>query len=159
MSAADLIDITHLYALYAQALDEKRFALLARVFTADAVLHYEVAGHQFDTRGAEAGGVIKGFLDRCYWTNHVIAHPAIALDGDRAHASARVIATHLQRLPEGTMTRWEVRGSYHDRLQRTAEGWRITRRHCVCVDVEGEFLEEGVELFPEVPWAAPDALS
>lgn len=158
MNTADLLAITHVYALYAQALDEKRFALLEQVFTPDARLHYEVAGHEFDTTGAEAGGVIKSFLDLCYWTNHVIAHPAVRIDGDAAHASARVIATHLQRLPEGTMTRWEVRGSYHDRFVRTAQGWRITRRHCVCVDVEGEFVEDDVEQFPVVPWATPAAL-
>ena len=158
MNPADLLAITQVYARYAQALDEKRFDLLGEVFTPDAELHYDVAGHLFDTTGAEAGQVIKGFLDLCYWTNHVIAPPAVSLAGDRAHGSARVIATHLQRLPEGTLTRWEVRGSYHDHFLRTAAGWRITRRHCVCVDVEGDFVEDGVERFAEVPWAAPAAL-
>ena len=73
-----------------------------------------------------------------------------------ARASARVVATHLQRLPEGTLTQWLVRGSYHDVLAQSAGGWRITRRYVFCASVEGEFLEEGVELFPHCAWAGPE---
>jgi len=151
------IAITHNYAIYACALDEKRFELLDQVFTPSAALHYEVCGHVFDCSGDGAVAAFSQFLDLCYWTNHVITQPRVEVHGQTAHASARVIATHLQRLPEGTMTRWEVRGSYHDTFALTPAGWRITRRHCVCMDSDGEFLTEGVERFASLAWSAAAA--
>jgi hypothetical protein len=153
------IAISHNYAIYARALDEKRFEYLDQVFTPTAALHYEVSGHVFDCTGAGAVAAFSQFLDLCYWTNHVIASPMIEITGRSAHASARVIATHLQRLPEGTLTRWEVRGSYHDTFALTDAGWRITRRHCVCMDSDGEFLADGVERFPALAWSDAAALA
>lgn len=158
MDTADYIAISHNYAIYARAIDEKRFDLLEQVFTPGAVLHYEVAGNTFDCSGAEAASAFSRFIDLCYWTNHVIAGPMIEVQGKSAHATARVIATHLQRRPEGTMTRWEVRGSYHDSFAMTPQGWRIARRHCVCLDSDGEFLSEGVERFPALAWTQASAL-
>ena len=159
MDQADYIAISHNYAIYARALDEKRFEYLEQVFAPTAALHYEVSGHVFDCTGGEAASAFSRFLDLCYWTNHVIANPMIEVHGKSAHGSARVIATHLQRLPEGTMTRWEVRGSYHDTFALTPSGWRIVRRHCVCMDSVGEFRSEGVERFPALAWTQAAALA
>ena len=159
MDYADYIAISHNYGIYARALDEKRFEFLEQVFAPTATLHYEVAGHVFDCSGAEAASAFSRFLDLCYWTNHIIANPMVEVQGKSAHASARVIATHLQRLPEGTMTRWEVRGSYHDTFALTPTGWRIVRRHCVCMDSVGEFRSEGVERFPALAWTQAAALA
>lgn len=153
------IAISHNYAIYARALDEKRFEYLDQVFTPNAALHYEVCGNVFDCTGEGAIAAFSQFLDLCYWTNHMIANPMIEVHGKSAHASARVIATHLQRLPEGTLTRWEVRGSYHDTFALTPAGWRITRRHCVCMDSDGEFRAEGVERFPALAWSEAAALA
>ena len=153
MQTDDLTEIAHLYPIYARAVDEKRYELLDRVFTADATLQYVVGEHEFACSGAESGHAFARFLECCYWTNHVIAAPMVEMSEGSVRASARVIATHLQRLPEGTLTRWLVRGSYHDVLARTAAGWRITQRYCFCADVDGEFRNEGVEIFPSCAWA------
>jgi len=152
-------DVTHVYATYARAIDEKRYDLLQRVFTPDAALDYVVGSHRFTARGEHAAAAFKPFLDRCYWTQHVIAPPMVDLDASgRVAASARVIATHLQRLPEGTLTRWQVRGSYHDRFVRSHDGLRIAQRFCFCPDEEGEFTDTGVEEFPQVAWANREVL-
>lgn len=158
MHPDQIVAISHLYPLYAQALDEKRFELLERVFTPDAELHYVVGEHEFRCTGAEAAAAFRGFLDRCWWTNHIIAAPAVSEIPGGVRASARVVATHLQRLPEGTLTQWLVRGSYHDVLVQAAGGWRITHRYVFCASVEGEFLHDGVELFPTCAWAGPDQI-
>ena len=159
MDPNDHLAIAHNYAIYARALDEKCFAYLEQVFAPTAALHYEVCGHVFDCSGADAVQAFSQFLDLCYWTNHVIASPMIEVQGKHAHASARVIATHLQRLADGSLSRWEVRGSYHDTFAMTPAGWRIVRRHCVCMDSVGEFRSEGVERFPALAWSQAAALA
>ncbi|MBK6657525.1 MAG: hypothetical protein IPG43_04925 [Proteobacteria bacterium] len=69
------IAISHNYAIYARALDEKRW-YLDRVFTPTAALHYEVSGSTCSIApGAGAVAALSQFLDLCYWTNHVIASP------------------------------------------------------------------------------------
>lgn len=154
-----LAAVTHVYAIYARAIDEKRYDLLERVFTPGAALAYTVGPHAFECTGAEASKYFGQFLELCYWTNHLIGPPMVTVEADAVHATARVTATHLQRRHEGTLSRWILRGSYHDRLARHDGAWLIERRLCLCPDSEGEFLGDGVERFPEVAWAAPADLA
>ncbi len=147
-----LAAITQVYAIYARAIDEKRFDLLADVFTPDATLDYVVGPHTFSCRGDAAAQHFRGFLDKCYWTGHLIAAPMVEAQATTAFATARVTATHLQRREDGSLSRWLVRGSYHDHLALEGGAWRIVRRDCVCPDVEGEFLADGVECFPDIAW-------
>lgn len=150
--------ISHLYAIYARAIDEKRFDLLDRVFSADASLQYTVGVHQFNCTGSGAGAAFGNFIELCYWTNHLIANPMIEPAGAGMFATARVQATHLQRRNDGSMNRWLVRGSYHDVIEQRGPDWLIVKRLCVCSDEEGEFLADGVELFPTLAWADAGAL-
>lgn len=147
----DLIAIGHLFVRYAQAIDEKNFPLLDAVFTPDASLRYRVGPHDFECRGDEAAKAFGAFLELCYWTNHLIAAPSVQCAGDRAVASTRVIANHLQRESNGGMNHWILRGSYHDRLIRRAGIWRIDERVCLCEE-EGKFVSEGVDTFPTLAW-------
>lgn len=150
--------ITHNYAIYARACDEKRYDLVAHVFAPEALLSYHVAGHDFCCSGAEAAQSFSAFLERCYWTHHLIAHPMVELDGDRVRASARVTATHLQRRADGSTNRWLVRGSYHDTFERRGSVWLIVRRDCYCLDADGDFESEGVVRYPDVAWAGREVL-
>lgn len=158
MDIETLAAIGQNYATYARACDEKRYDLFERVFAPDASLHYRVAGHEFHCRGENAAAAFAGFLDRCYWTHHLIAPPMVDLSTEGVFATARVTATHLQRRLEGTQSRWLVRGSYHDRFERRDGHWRIVRRDCWCLDADGDFLSDGVEHFPGVAWATADTL-
>ena len=147
-----IVDITHVYSIYARAIDEKRFDLLNQVFADDARLHYIVGVHEFRCTGAESGTAFGNFLQLCYWTNHLIGAPCVELDGDKAWATARVQATHLQERDDGTMSRWFLRGSYHDQLERQDGQWIIVDRYCHTPDEEGEFLADGVKAFAEIGW-------
>ncbi len=147
-----ILDITHVYSIYARAIDEKRFDLLSQVFSADAELHYIVGPHEFRSNGAESGNAFGEFLKLCYWTNHLIGAPAVELHGDRAWATARVQATHLQEHDDGAMSRWFLRGSYHDQFERRDGNWIIVNRYCHTPDDEGEFLAEGVKTFAAIGW-------
>lgn len=150
--------ITHNYAIYARLCDEKRYDLAPRVFAADAVLNYHVAGHAFSCSGSEAAASFSAFLERCWWTHHLIAHPMVEVEGTRARATARVTATHLQRRLDGSTNRWLVRGSYHDRFELRGGQWLIVRRDCHCLDAEGDFEAEGVEHFPNVAWVSREII-
>ena len=162
MGIQDRLDIIENYSVYARAIDEKRYDLLPKVFLADASLHYEVGPHQFNCNGKEAGGYFSGFLRLCYWTNHLIAAPMIDFNfggPDDAFATARVIATHLQKDKSGNLHRWILRGSYHDEFKRQEEVWSIKRRVCICTDSEGEFLDSDVLEFEEMSWGDPSLIS
>ncbi|MGR8919810.1 MAG: nuclear transport factor 2 family protein [Gammaproteobacteria bacterium] len=155
---ADIVDASHVYSIYARAIDEKRYDLLARVFTDDAALSYVVGPHEFSCRGDEAAGYFGAFLEKCWWTNHLIAAPMVEADGERLLATARVQATHLQRRVDGSLSRWLVRGSYHDVLERRGDAWLVVARYCHTPDTEGEFLADGVESFPDLAWTSPEKL-
>lgn len=158
IDAPTLTAITHNYAIYARACDEKRYDLLERVFAPDATLAYHVAGHDFSCRGDAAAASFSSFLERCYWTHHLIAQPMVEAAGTRLHATARVTATHVQRRHDGSTNRWLVRGSYHDTFEYRGNAWLIVHRAVYCLDADGDFEAEGVERFPTLAWVSPEAL-
>ncbi|MSR13931.1 MAG: hypothetical protein EXR86_05065 [Gammaproteobacteria bacterium] len=108
--------------------------------------------------GAQAARHFSAFLECCYWTHHLIAHPMIEEVGSRVRATARVTATHLQRRLDGSINRWLVRGSYHDTFERRGSGWLIVRRDCFCLDADGDFESEGIKRYPELEWARRELL-
>ena len=151
--------IAHSYSLYARAVDEKRFDLLERVFHSNAELEYVVGPHAFRCSGFEAAKSFGAFLEKCWWTNHLIAAPAVEPAGARFHATARVQASHLQRRLDGSLSRWLVRGSYHDTFERCGDDWLITHRFCATPDEEGEFLDAGVEVYDGLAWTEREKIA
>jgi hypothetical protein len=151
--------IEDLYSLYARAIDEKRYKLLERVFHPEAELQYIVGSQEFTCSGSEATNYFKDFLNLCYWTNHLIGSPNIEISGNKAFATARVQAVHQQILKDGTVSRWILRGSYHDHIALFGDDWLITNRYCHTPDEEGEFLVDGVEIFNEIGWTSKDKIS
>ena len=151
--------IEDLYSLYARAIDEKRYELLARVFHPEAELQYIVGSQEFACSGAEAADYFKNFLNLCYWTNNLIGSPSVELSGEKAFATARVQAVHQQILKDGTVSRWILRGSYHDHIGLFDDDWLIIKRYCHTPDEEGEFLTSGVEIFDKIGWTSKDKVS
>ena len=149
----------NIYSLYAKAIDEKRYYLLPEIFHKKAVLQYIVGGQEFACSGEEAADYFKNFLDLCFWTNHLIGTPAVEFEGNKAFATARVQAVHQQILDDGTVSRWILRGSYHDHMEFCEEKWLITERYCHTPDEEGEFLSCGVKRFSEIGWTSNDKVS
>ena len=148
---ADHLEIIQVIQRYAKALDEKHFALLGTVFTKDAQLVYLIGQQLLEFPMQDAEKTFKAFLLKCYWTSHLISDPVIELQGDSAHASSRVTATHMQIREDGSRNIWIVSGAYNDELIREAEGWRIRKRVTNAPYEQGNFLADGVREFDVAP--------
>lgn len=151
--------IAEIYSLYARAIDEKRFELLDSIFSEEAELHYIVGSEEFKCCGAEAGSYFKAFLDLCFWTNHLIGGACIEEKDKYAFSTARVQAVHQQIRDDGSVSRWVIRGSYHDHFEFIDGRWLIVKRYCHTPDEEGKFLSTGVQSFPEVGWTSNEKIS
>jgi hypothetical protein len=152
--AADIAEIAQVLQRYGQALDEKRYELLDGVFLPDARLHYDMGG-EGPTTYPEMAGLFRSFMVPFMYTQHIFSHPVVELDGDRARASARLIATHVQVRLAGGRNVWTVYGFYEDALIRTDAGWRIEQRVFKGMHTEGTLLPaDQVEHFEKAPHGA-----
>lgn len=148
---ADHIEIIQLIQRYAKALDEKDFGLLRTVFTEDAQLVYLMGEQRIECSILQVDELFRSRLTKCCWTSHLVSNPMIELQGDRAHTSSRVTATHMQIREDGSRNIWIVSGSYEDELVLKTDGWRICKRVTNAPYEEGVFLGEGVREFQEAP--------
>jgi hypothetical protein len=148
----DHLAIVHVIQQVARAFDEKLHdELLPKCFTEDASTLYRLRGRRIDFSMPKGLGLYKYFHDRCYWTQHHVSPHVVSIDGDTARASTPVHAVHLQIRDDNSHNHWVIAAVYHDELVRTSEGWRIRQRRAMCPYVEGDFLVEGVRLFPKLP--------
>lgn len=149
--ARDRSEIAQVVLRYAEVLDNKQLDRLDTVFSADAQLVYLLGEHLIRFSMREAREIFDGFLRKCWWTCHTVSTPVAVVDGDRAHASSRVHATHIQILEDGTRNTWIVAAAYDDELVREADGWRIQRRRCDARYENGAFLAQGVREYDAPP--------
>jgi 3-phenylpropionate/cinnamic acid dioxygenase small subunit len=146
---SDQMEIIQVIQRYAGALDKKDFVLLRNVFTADAQLIYVMGEVRVECSMLQADDFFKPRLVKCCWTSHLVSNPLIQLQGDRAHASSRFTATHMQIRDDGSPNTWIVSGHYEDELMREPEGWRIRKRVTNAPYEEGILLTEGGREFKE----------
>ncbi|MCY1561638.1 SnoaL-like domain protein [compost metagenome] len=80
---------------------------------------------------------MRGFLDSCGPTQHLIGSIRIQIDGDTARSSCYVQAIHASREvgDKRLMLLW---GEYQDQLQRTACGWKIRHRRLRVQHIHGD---------------------
>lgn len=131
----DEAKIERVLVRYATMLDGRNWAGLEEVFASDAVAHYHGIG---SFRGLEAiTGVVRGFLELCGATQHMVSNVRISVKVKEATAKCYVQATHAGRGGyEGhTMTVW---GEYSDQLKLRPEGWRIVHRELSVQHVTGD---------------------
>jgi ketosteroid isomerase-like protein len=120
---ADRFEIEALRAEFTDAVMMRDYDRVASLFTRDAVwrmpnIPAELAG-QDEIRAW--GERVPGFVDYLVQTTHP---GAVRLDGDTA--SGRAYIQELIRLRDG---RSELNYAiYHDRYQRTPDGWKFTER-------------------------------
>jgi len=136
LEAADHVDITQCLQRYGQALDDRAWD----VFDTDARIRYEIEGSAWSVRVEDLKSSSRELFERFWWTQHIFSVPVLELAGDSAHATCRLIATHVQVGLDGVRSRYVVYGTYRDVLTRTAAGWRIRDRHLHGVYSEGELL-------------------
>tara|TARA_R110000787_G_scaffold8607_4_gene29253 strand:+ start:28 stop:525 length:498 start_codon:yes stop_codon:yes gene_type:complete len=151
-SPQDHLAISQVIRDVARAFDEKQHdALLPAAFTDDASILYRLRGQRIDFSMPAGLAQFKYFHDRCYWTQHLVSPQVTSLDGDRATARTPVHAVHLQIREDGSHNHWVIAAVYHDELVRQDQGWRIATRKALCPYVTGDFLEQGVRLYKQLP--------
>jgi len=116
---------------YGQACDRRDWALFDAVFTADAVTEY---GGEVVAGRHERVASIRSHLGGCGPTQHLLGNYRSSVEGEEAEASCYVRAFHIGA--DHPELHYEMFGSYHDRLRRTADGWRISHRRLeVCFEL------------------------
>ena len=112
---------------YAEALDTRRWELLSEVFVPD--LEFDFGEWTATSRDA-AVAAIRGYLDECGPTQHLLGNYRIDVNGDAARSRVYVRAFHVG-IGSASGKTYEMGGEYRDELRRTAEGWRSHRREGV----------------------------
>ena len=111
--------------LFARAMDDRDWAAMAGILSTDAE-------GDFGT-GRMAGSaaiieLIRGFLDKCGPTQHLLGNVIIDIDGDTATSKAYIRDVHLNAAADPSQ-RFYTLGDYHDTWRRTGDGgWRLCER-------------------------------
>jgi uncharacterized protein (TIGR02246 family) len=123
-SVQDLLDERAIRALlleFVSAVDARDWDRYSRAFAPDGA--FEILGQRRVGREAIAAGPARD-LTRFARTQHFSTNHVVALDGDRATATAYVIAVHV---PDAARPdeHADIGGCYHCKCVRTDEGWRF----------------------------------
>ena len=112
---------------FARAMDARDWPVCLAILTPDATA-------EFGTGVLEDAdaivGQIRGYLDACGPTQHLLGSILVDIDpaGDRATSRAYVSDTHLGRGARSDLT-FSTLGDYHDDWKRIDGVWRLTHRH------------------------------
>ena len=123
----DRIEVEELLVRYCTAIDSRRFDLLDRVFTPDAVIDYSRSG---GIRGELPK--VKEWLEKALApfvvVQHLVSNFVIATDDD--HGTSVCSFFNPMGLPQadGSVHTFFCGGYYRDVLLRTHAGWRIRER-------------------------------
>ena len=129
--AQDRSEVFDVHNRYAEAADRRDWSLYDHVFTVDATADYGVS----KLTGREAiVKLIRKNLAGCGPTQHLLGNHTAQVDGDEAHGSCKVRAFGQGAGARSAET-YEILGTYHHDLVRTAEGWR-TRHLRMTVAIE-----------------------
>jgi hypothetical protein len=120
LSVADRVEIHELPGRYGDAIDDRNWDGLDRVFTQDAVFDLTGVG----SRVCDGLDDIKSFMESeaAHPKTHMMTNIYADADGDGAQMRSRIVAL-LGKGRAGT-------ASYYDQLVRTPDGWRIKHRVC-----------------------------
>ncbi len=124
---SDRLEIQELFVDYTQAIDRRNWDALDDVFTADAHIDYASTGGSVgdlpSTKEflAQAMPMFKSF-------QHLVGTSKIVVDGDTATATSILHNPMVLPQKDGPPRTFFVGVWYHDKLVRTADGWRIKER-------------------------------
>jgi ketosteroid isomerase-like protein len=120
---ADRVEIDALRGGYTDAAMMRDYDRFASLFAADAAVRIPDAGIELAGREAIRAGIerLQGGWEFFVQTTHP---GAIQVDGDTA--TGRVYLHELGRLRDGRSV--VTYGIYHDRYERTRDGWKFTER-------------------------------
>ena len=133
---SDRMEINDLLVRYTRAIDDMDWNLLDTVFTPDADIDY-----------TSSGGIAGKYPEVREWlgkalaafpiTIHAITNSTVTLDGDTGKGTTLVNNPMVAPNPDGGQQQFTVWAWYVDEFVRTAEGWRISKRHEDQVLLEG----------------------
>ena len=104
-------------------MDYRDWEQLSQILTEDAV--GELGTGRLEGSAAIIA-LIRGFLDNCGVTQHLLGNVEVDVDGDHATSRAYVQDLHLSRSnPELT---FHTLGDYHDKWERRDGRWRLVER-------------------------------
>jgi len=107
----------------ARAMDERDWDAINQILAFDAVGDFGTG--RLDGRAAIIE-MIRGFMDNCGVTQHLLANILIDVDGDHATSRAYVRDLHLSHSnPDLT---FHTLGDYHDRWERRDGRWWLVER-------------------------------
>lgn len=122
-AVADRIDIEALRAEITDAVMMRDFDRVAELFTPDGAMRWPHIGKEFTGRDEIRAGIEWGQGLWEFFVQNV--HPGVLrLDGDTA--AGRTYIHEFGRMRDGSSH--ANYALYHDRYQRTADGWRFTER-------------------------------
>ena len=122
--ADDCRAIAGVLVTYVKACDERRWDLLEEVFIEDVTFE---AGETRTTGRQARIDSIRSHLGGCGPTQHLLGNFTITVEKDEATCTTLVRAFHVGAADRQHLT-YEMFGTYHDRLRRYPEGWRIWHR-------------------------------
>ena len=111
---------------YASAVDGRDWDLLRTLFTPGAVLDYTAAGGPRGPRD-EVLAWISASLPAVTLSQHLLTNRRIRMDGDTATVRTELLNPLLFAGEDGAQMLL-LGGRYDDRLQRTADGWKLAER-------------------------------
>ncbi|MGH8444002.1 MAG: nuclear transport factor 2 family protein [Solimonas sp.] len=127
---SDRLELERLVVDYSYAIDERDYAVLDRVFTADAHIDYSamggIVGSYPEIRKwlPQALGIFPGYM-------HFIGNFAFDITGDTATGKVACFNPMILPKADGSAGEGETMFLglwYLDRYVRTADGWRISER-------------------------------
>jgi hypothetical protein len=122
---SDRLEIQQLMIDYSNAIDQKRFDDLDRVFTPDAYIDYRVTGG-IDGRFGEVKAWLKEVLPNFPAYYHMLGNVDIRVSGDTA--SSRTICFNPMVFNAEEQQILFVGIWYVDEFIRTEQGWRMNKR-------------------------------
>ncbi len=128
-SVSDRLAVSDLLDDYAYGVDTKDWALVASVFTYDAVLDYSA----FAGPNGSAADVLAWISESVAsfpLTHHYITNRRIRIDGDTATCTAELFAPMGMPAGDDKMKLLMTGGRYVDTFVRTSDGWKISSRRC-----------------------------
>lgn len=129
LEISDRLEIQDLLLRYSHAVDTRDWAAFRSVFTPDAYIDYRVFGGPHGTVDE-----VVAFLDSSMAlfsaTQHLISPPLIDFSPDGTTAQTRTMCFNPMILgAQGEKGTFFTCGLWYvDRIVRTADGWRISRR-------------------------------
>ncbi|OMC11987.1 nuclear transport factor 2 family protein [Mycobacterium sp. SP-6446] len=118
-------DIQRALNLFARAMDDRDWTAMAEILADDAQGDFGTGRLHGSAAIIE---LIRGFLDNCGPTQHLLGNVVIDVDGDNAFSRAYIRDVHLQSDADAS-ARFYTLGDYKDTWQRRADGtWCLTER-------------------------------